>query len=83
MNLSDLAKIVREKRSSLGLSREALAELADIHPRTLENFERCHVNTRFGVVVSILNACGLTLCCVGFDSVYPHNVDASAFETDG
>ena len=72
MTLDDLGRAMRTLREGQGLSREALAEKADVHPQTLLGIEHNsrrgpglpghkRWGPRMGIVLNILGAMGYTL----------------------
>lgn len=71
MNLRKLGEAVRDRRRSLGWSREHLAALAGVHWRSVGNLERCDCDARWGVAVSIAEAVGLTVVCVDPEPAAP------------
>jgi transcriptional regulator with XRE-family HTH domain len=54
-------KVLKEKRKKLGLSQEALAEKADVHPTYISLLERGGRSPGLDVAGRIANAMGLKL----------------------
>ena len=64
-----LGKRIREKRISLKLTQEQLAENANIEPSNLSHIERAATKVSLPTLVRIANALGTTLDELMFDSL--------------
>ena len=58
---SDLAVDVRARRKDLGLTQEAVAELAEVSARFVMELEQGKPTVRLDKVTAVLDAIGLTL----------------------
>jgi HTH-type transcriptional regulator/antitoxin HipB len=58
---TDLGRQIRERRRSLGLTQDALADLARCSPRFLRAFEAGKPGVRLDKVLDVLDALGLEL----------------------
>lgn len=61
MHLNELSQIVRERRKSLEITQEDLAELSGIGLRTLKSIETGKTNPTFETVNKIAEVLGLQL----------------------
>jgi XRE family transcriptional regulator, regulator of sulfur utilization len=65
MRIVDMASafgaVLKKHRQAKGLSQEALAEKADIHPTHVSLIERCERNPSLNVAKSLATALGLSL----------------------
>ena len=61
LDAARLATTIRERRRALGLTQEALADLADCSPRFLRELERAKPGVRLDKVLAVLDALGLEL----------------------
>ena len=67
---------IRELRKAQGLSQEALAERAELHPTYIGGVERGERNLSFDSIVKIAHALGLSLNALfGFDIKQPVTQD--------
>jgi HTH-type transcriptional regulator / antitoxin HipB len=57
----DLARVVRQRRSSLGLRQEDLADLADVSLRFVQSVEAGKTTVRLDKVTALLDVLGLQL----------------------
>ena len=74
MNLGRLAAVIRARREALRMTRAEVAAAAGCHWRTVENLERCDVDTRWGVVVAVAQVVGVTFFCVAKPEGAAHNM---------
>jgi transcriptional regulator with XRE-family HTH domain len=58
---SSFGVVLKKHRQAKGLSQEALAEKADIHPTHVSLIERCERNPSLNVAKSLATALGLSL----------------------
>lgn len=59
--IEKLGKVIRNKRESLGLSQESLAELADLNRNYVGEIERGEVNISFASLEKIAHGLGMKL----------------------
>ena len=61
MHLSDFIKIIKERRQTLKLSQEDLAEIAGVGLRTLKQIESNKGNPTFKTILKIADVLGMEL----------------------
>lgn len=54
-------EIIRARRKALGISQNALADMAHVHRVTVIDIEQGRVSSRYDVILDILHALGLDL----------------------
>ena len=62
MHFSELIKIIKERRESLNVTQETLAELAGIGLRTLKQFESGKGNPTLSTLQKISDVLGMEVC---------------------
>jgi len=61
MNKEELGKIIRNRRTELGITQEDLAEICSISSKTLREIELGKANPRFETLLAILATIGLSI----------------------
>jgi y4mF family transcriptional regulator len=56
---NELARLVRERRTELGLTQEELAGVIGVHRAFVSQFERGKTTVRFGLALRLIQALGL------------------------
>ncbi|UII33221.1 helix-turn-helix transcriptional regulator [Fulvivirga ulvae] len=62
MHLEELIRTLKERRESLSVTQETLAELAGVGLRTLKQFESGKGNPTFMTLQKLADVLGLELC---------------------
>lgn len=61
MHISELLKVIKERRKTLDINQIALSELSDIGLRTIKGLESGKTNPTLKTIVTILDVLGLEL----------------------
>jgi len=61
MHISDITRVIKERRKVLGVNQEQLSELTDIGLRTIKGLEAGKTNPTLNTLVTILDVLGLSL----------------------
>lgn len=61
MNITELGKVIRKRRKSLGIDQASAAELAGVSVHTLSNIESGRGNPTLDVLTRVLDTLGLEL----------------------
>jgi len=61
MHISELTKVIKERRKTLGINQQQLSELTDIGLRTIKGLESRKTNPTLKTIVTILDVLGLEL----------------------
>jgi y4mF family transcriptional regulator len=59
--MAEFGKIIKERRESMGLNQQELAEKSGVTPRTIYSIETDKANPTYDVLVRVLNVLGLEL----------------------
>ena len=61
MLITELGKIIKERRKTLGITQVHLAELAGLNPNTIIRIEKGKINPGIGVINNIADILGMEL----------------------
>lgn len=61
MHISDLSKVIKERRKVLGINQKQLSELTEIGLRTIKALESQRTNPTLNTLVTVLDVLGLEL----------------------
>lgn len=61
MHISELTKVIKDRRKTLGISQKQLSELTEIGLRTIKGLESRKTNPTLKTMVIILDVLGLEL----------------------
>ena len=62
MHMSELIKIIKERREALQVTQEALAQLSGVGLRTLKQFESGKGNPTLSTLHKIADVLGMEIC---------------------
>lgn len=61
MHISELTKVIKDRRKTLGISQKQLSEITEIGLRTIKGLESRKTNPTLKTIVIILDVLGLEL----------------------